>query len=165
MPSDGEVLRQLDGSAARARYWVKRMPREAVCLLHGARLYNIAAAALNIITGLVAWPVIAGGSRLTAQIVVSMLSCLAAVAIAAPYATGLHDRVEESIKLCGSYGALYGELCRAQSQLGTQATSPSRATELIQQLNDVTSSKDALRLAAAASDPDQASGEHSAPSL
>lgn len=159
---DGEVRRQLDGSAERARYWVKRTPREAVRLLHRARLCNIAAAALSIITGLLAWPVIADGSRLTAQVVVSTLSCLAAIATAAPYATGLHDRAEESIKLCGTYGAIYGELLRAQSQLGTQATTQPRVTELIQQFNDVTTRKDALRLAAPAADPDQASGERSA---
>lgn len=156
---DGEVLRQLDGSAVRARYWVKRTPREAIRLLHRARQYNIAAAALSIITGLLAWPIIADGSRLTAQIVVSTLSCLAAVAIAAPYATGLHDRVEESIKLCGMYGALYGELLRAQGHLGTHPASQPRVTELIQQFNDVTTRKDALRLASPAPDPEQASGE------
>ncbi|WP_328436268.1 hypothetical protein OHA71_49075 [Streptomyces sp. NBC_00444] len=158
---DGAVLRRLDDSAAGARYWVKRTPREAVHLLHRARVFHIAAAALSIITGLLAWPVIADGSRLTAQIVVSTLSCLAAVAIAAPYATGLHDRAEESIELCGSYGALYGELLRAQSQLGTHATAQPRVTELIQQFDDVTTRKDALRLAAPAPDPGQASGEHS----
>lgn len=159
--TDGTILRQLASNAARARYWVKRTPREAVHLLHRARLYNIAAAALSIITGLLAWPLIADTSRLTAQIIISTLSCLAAVAIAAPYATGLHDRVEESIKLCGTYGALYGELLRAQSQLGTQATTQPRVTELIQQFDDANTRKDALRLAAPAHDSDQASGDHS----
>ncbi|WP_461072760.1 hypothetical protein [Streptomyces pseudoechinosporeus] len=157
---DGEMLRRLDGSAARARYWVKRTPREAIHLLHRARLYNIAAAALSIITGLLAWPVIADGSRLTAQVVVSTLSCLAAVTIAAPYATGLHDRAEESIKVCGEYGAIYGELLRAQGRLGTQPTTQPRVTELIQQFDDVTTRKDALRLAAPAQGSDQAAGEH-----
>ena len=157
---DGTILRRLDGSAARARYWVKRTPREAVRLLHRTRLFHIAGAALSIITGLVAWPVIADGSRLTAQVVVSALSCLAAVAIAAPYVTGLHDRAEESIKLCGTYGAVYGELLRAQGQLGTHATTQARVTELIQQFDDVATRRHALGLAAPAPDPGQASGEH-----
>ncbi|WP_230396520.1 hypothetical protein [Streptomyces blattellae] len=132
-------------------------------LLHRARLYHIAAAALSVIAGLAAWPLIADGSRLTAQVVLSALSCLAALTIAAPYATGLHDRAEESIKLCGTYGAIYGELLRAQSQLGTQATTPPRVRELIQQFDDVNTRKDALRLAAPAPDSGQTPGEHPGP--
>ncbi|MDO0939401.1 hypothetical protein QQY66_49795 [Streptomyces sp. DG2A-72] len=139
---------------------MKRTPREAVHLLHRARLYHLAGAALSIITGLLAWPVIADSSRFHAQVVVSTLSCLAAAAIAAPYATGLHDRAEETIQLCGTYGALYGELLRAQSQLGAQATTQPGVTELIQQFDDVTTRKDALRLPAPAPDPAEASGEH-----
>lgn len=155
--ADGATLRQLDGRAARARYWVKRTPREAVHLLHRTRLYNIAAAALSITTGLLAWPVIADGSHLTAQVMVSTLSCLITATIAAPYATGLHDRAEESIKLCGEYGTIYGELLRAKNQLGTRPTTQPRVTELIQQFDDITTHKDALRLAAPAPGSAQAS--------
>ncbi|WP_328499680.1 hypothetical protein OG828_48795 [Streptomyces sp. NBC_00457] len=158
---DGTILRQLDSSAVRARYWVKRTPRESVRLLHRARVYHIAGATLSIITGLAAWPVIADGSRFRAQVVISALACLAAVTIAAPYATGLHDRAEESIMLCGRYGAIYGELLRAQSQIGTQATTQHRVRELIQQFDDVATRRDALGLAAPAPDSGQASGEHS----
>ncbi|MDX2700509.1 hypothetical protein PV416_39005 [Streptomyces ipomoeae] len=130
-------------------------------MLHRARLYHIAAAALSVITGLVAWPVIADGSRLTAQVVISTLSCLAAAAIAAPYVMGLHDRAEESIRLCGAYGAIYGELLRARGQLRTQAITQPRVTEVIQQFDDITTRKDALGLAAPAPDSGQASDEHS----
>ncbi|MFE5190257.1 hypothetical protein [Streptomyces sp. NPDC056628] len=163
VPYDGEALRRLDSSVTRARYWVTRTPREAVRLLRRVRLYNIAAAVLTTITGLLAWPLVDEGSRLTAQIVLSTLSCLAAVAVAVPYATGLHDRVEASIKLCGMYGALYGELLRARSQVGTSPTTQPPVTELIQQLHDLTARKDALALAAPAPDGDEASGEHPAP--
>lgn len=159
-PVDDTLSRQLDGRATRARYWVKRTPREAVHLLHRARLYHIAAAALSVIAGLVAWPLIADGYRLTAQVVVSALSCLAAVAIAAPYATGLHDRTEESIELCGMYGAIYGELLRAQGQLGAQGATQPRVRELIQQFDDVDTRKDSLGLAAPAPDGGQGAGEH-----
>jgi hypothetical protein len=81
------------------------------------------------------------------------------VAIAAPYVTGLHDRAEESINLCGTYGALYGELLRARSQLGTHATTQPRVAELIQQFDDVATRRDALGLAAPAPDSGQTSGE------
>ncbi|MFJ8637205.1 hypothetical protein [Streptomyces sp. NPDC093568] len=159
-PCDGEILRQLDDSAQRARYWVKRTPRETAHLLRRARLYSIAAASLSVLTGLWAWPVIADTSRLTAQIVLSTLSCLAALAIAAPYATGLHDRIEESIRLSATYGTLYGELLRAHHQFPTHATTPARATELIQQLNDITTHHDAPRPAASAPHSDETSGAH-----
>jgi hypothetical protein len=156
---DGTVLRRIEGSAARARYWVKRTPREAIHLLHRARLYDIAAVALSVITGLFAWPVIADGSRLTAQVVLSTLSCLIAATIAVPYATGLHDRVEESIKLCGAYGAIYGELLGAHSRLDPGATPQPPVAELIQRLDDVTTRMDALKLAAPPPDHGQASGD------
>ncbi|MEU0390157.1 hypothetical protein [Streptomyces chartreusis] len=154
------ILRRLDDSAASARYWVKRTPREAVGLLRRARLYHIAAAALSITTGFVAWPVVADASRLTAQVVVSVLSFLAAATIAASYATGLHDRAEESIMLCGTYGAIYGELLRAQGQSGPQVSTQLRVTELIQQFDDIATRRDALGFAAPAPDFGQASGEH-----
>jgi hypothetical protein len=86
--------------------------------------------------------------------VVATLSGLAALTTAAPYAMGLHDRAENSIELCGRYGALYGELLRAQSQLGTRYVAQPRVAELIEQFDDVTTRKDALRLAARDADTD-----------
>ncbi|MFC5220438.1 hypothetical protein [Streptomyces coerulescens] len=160
---DGELVRRLDAGATRARYWVKRTPTEAVHLLRRARLYHLGAAALSIITGLLAWPVIADGSRLTAQIVLAALSCLAAVAVAAPYVTALHDRAEEAVTLCGTYGALYGELLRAHSQLGTHTVTPAHAAELLQQLDDLATRTDALKLTAPAPLPHQTTGEHPPP--
>ena len=152
------ISRRLEDSTARARYWVRRMPREAVHLLQRIRLYNSAAAALSVFTGLLAWPVIADGSRLTAQVLLSTLSGLTALTVAAPYAAGLHDRAEESIKLCGTYGTVYGELLRAQHQLSTRPVRQSRVPEVIQQFDDITTRKDSLGLAAPAPGTDQEPG-------
>ncbi|MGI5405162.1 hypothetical protein ACQEV9_00025 [Streptomyces chartreusis] len=160
---DGTLPRRLDHSTARARYWVKRTPTEALRLLHRTRVYHLAAASLSTLTALLAWPLIADTSPLAAQIVLSTLSCLTAAAIAAPYATRLHDRAEEAIKLCGAYGAIYGELLSAQSRLDPSTTPQPPVGELIQRLDDVTACKDALKLAPPPPDSSRAFGDSTEP--
>ncbi|OAH11131.1 hypothetical protein [Streptomyces jeddahensis] len=146
-PSHPAMSRRLEQSIEGAGYWVKRMPREAVHLVQRFRLYNVAAAAISLFTGLLAWPLIAQTSQFTAQVVLSTLSGLAALTIAVPHAVGLSDRTEETIKLCGTYGRIYGELLQAKQRLTAGAADHStHAADLIRQYEDVTGRKDALAL-------------------
>ena len=93
------------------------MPREAVRLVRKERLYGVAAGGVSLLTGLLAWPLVAESSMLTAQVLISGLSGLAALAIAAPYVSGLSDRGEDSIKLGSAYGEMHRELLRGREQI------------------------------------------------
>lgn len=50
------------------------MPREAVRLVRKERLYGVAAGGVSLLTGLLAWPLVAESSMLTAQVLISGLS-------------------------------------------------------------------------------------------
>ncbi|MFJ7947534.1 hypothetical protein ACIQ6K_28365 [Streptomyces sp. NPDC096354] len=113
------------------------------------RLYTSTAAALSLITGLLAWPVIGESSHLTAQVLISVLSGVAALTIVAPHAIGLSDRGDESIKLCSTYGAMYRELLEAKEQLATGSLKdPSRVADIICQFERIQERRDALALPA-----------------
>ncbi|MER5182983.1 hypothetical protein ABT009_32295 [Streptomyces sp. NPDC002896] len=123
------------------------MPREAVRLLQLVQLHNVVAAAIIFTTGLLAWPLISHASPLTAQVILSVLAGISALAIAVPYVTGLSDRTEEKIKLCGSYATIYGELLRAQQGLDNgSAAHRTHTAELIRQYENVMARNDALPL-------------------
>lgn len=141
---DAALSRRLEQSIGGAGYWVTRMPRDAVRLMQQVQLHNIVAAMTIFTTGLLAWPLISHASPLTAQVVLSVLSVIAALTIAAPQFNGLCDRTEETIKLCGAYATIYGELLQAQQQLneGT-AEHRTRAAELLRQYENVAARKDA----------------------
>jgi hypothetical protein len=148
-PADAVVLRRLEESIESAGYWSKRMPREAARLVRKVRLYTLAAAVLSLGTGLLAWPVIGGSSQLTAQVFVSVLSGLAALAIVAPHATGLSDRGDESIRLCSTYGAVYRELLEARGRLAAGSLDdPSQVADIICQFELIQERRDALALPA-----------------
>ncbi|MGW3624778.1 hypothetical protein [Streptomyces sp. NPDC000880] len=143
--SDAVLSRRLEQSIGGAGYWVTRMPREAVHLMRKSQLYNIAAAAIAFITGILAWPLISHTSPLTACVVLSVLAAIAALTIAAPQVTGLGDRTEETIKLCGSYAAIHGELLQAQQRLiEGSAEDAAHAVDIIRQYENVTARNDAL---------------------
>ncbi|WP_199822947.1 hypothetical protein [Streptomyces sp. NRRL B-24720] len=111
------------------------------------RLYTSTAAALSLITGLLAWPVIGESSHLTAQVLISVLSGVAALTIVAPHAIGLSDRGDESIKLCSTYGAMYRELLEAKEQLATGSLKdPSQVADIICQFERIQERRDALAL-------------------
>ncbi|MFD7283938.1 hypothetical protein ACFV80_44895 [Streptomyces sp. NPDC059862] len=108
------------------------------------QLRNVVAAAVIFSTGLMAWPLISHAPPLTAQVVLSVLTGVSALAIAAPHVTGLSERTEETIKLCGSYATIHGELLRAQQQLTEgSAEHTTHVAELIRQYENVTARKDA----------------------
>lgn len=83
-PVDTVLSQRLEESIENSGYWARRMPREAARLVRKVRLYALAAAVLSLITGLLVWPVIAESSQLTAQVIISVLSGLAALTIFAP---------------------------------------------------------------------------------
>ncbi|MGW3660488.1 hypothetical protein ACWD6R_34720 [Streptomyces sp. NPDC005151] len=148
-PADAVILRRLEESIESAGYWAKRMPREAARLVHKVRLYTLAAAVLSLVTGLLAWPVIGGSSRLTAQVFVSVLSGLAALVIVVPHATGLSDRGDESIRLCSTYGVVYRELLEARGRLAAGSLDdPSHVADIIRQFEHIQERRDALALVA-----------------
>ncbi|WP_409470824.1 hypothetical protein [Streptomyces sp. HC307] len=142
--SDAVLSRRLEQSIGGAGYWATRMPREAVRLTQQVQLRNVVATAIIFSTGLMAWPLISHASPLTAQVVLSALSGVSALAIAAPHVTGLSDRTEEAIKLCGSYATIHGELLRAQQRLSEgSAEHKTHVAELIRQYENVMARKDA----------------------
>lgn len=148
-PADAAMSQRLEESIESAGYWANRMPREAARLVQKVRLYTSTAAALSLITGLLAWPVIGESSRLTAQVLISVLSGLAALTIVAPHAIGLSDRGDESIKLCSTYGAMYRELLETKEQLATGSLKdPSQVADIICQFERIQERRDALALPA-----------------
>ncbi|MET8327845.1 hypothetical protein [Streptomyces sp. NPDC005181] len=148
-PPDAAMSQRLEESIQSAGYWANRMPREAARLVQKIRLYTSAAAVLSLITGLLAWPVIGESSQLTAQVLISVLSGLAALAIVAPHVLGLSDRGDESIKLCSTYGAMYRELLDTKEQLATGSLKdPSQVADIIYQFERIQERKDALALPA-----------------
>jgi hypothetical protein len=147
-PVDAALSRRLGESIESVGYWVQRMPREAAHLAHKSRVYTIAAAVLSLFTGFLAWPVIAESSPLTAQVLVSSLSFLAAFTVAAPHVLGLSDRGDESIKLCGTYAAMYRELLDVRDKITAGSMKdPSRVADLIRQFERIQKRKDATLLA------------------
>ncbi|MGW4203232.1 hypothetical protein [Streptomyces sp. NPDC004726] len=126
------MSRLLQQSIDTAAHWAKTMPREAARLAHRARLYTLASATLSLTTALLAWPLIAGIPPLYAQTLISTLSALAALTLAAPHVTGLHDRATEAIKLCSAYTAIHQDLLHTQSQLTTGTdTNTAHATDAL----------------------------------
>jgi hypothetical protein len=116
-PADAAISQRLEETIESSEYWARRMPREAVRLVRKERLYGVAAGGVSLLTGLLAWPLVAESSMLTAQVLISGLSGLAALAIAAPYASGLSDRGEDSIKLGSAYGEMHRELMRGRERI------------------------------------------------
>lgn len=156
-PADAAMSQRLEESIESAGYWANRMPREAARLVQKVRLYTSTAAALSLITGLLAWPVIGESSRLTAQVLISVLSGLAALTIVAPHAIGLSDRGDESIKLCSTYGAMYRELLETKEQLATGSLKdPSQVADIICQFERIQERRDTLALPAGEKHTDNA---------
>ncbi|MFF0448649.1 hypothetical protein ACFYT4_19920 [Streptomyces sp. NPDC004609] len=148
-PADAAMSRLLEQSIESAGYWAKRMPREAAHLVQKVRLYTLASAVISLTTGLLAWPVIAESSQLSAQVLVSALSGLAVFTVVAPHASGLSDRADESIKLCSAYSAVYRDLLDAEDRLAAgSATGPSHAADIIRRFQHIQERKDALALRA-----------------
>ncbi|MET7538660.1 hypothetical protein [Streptomyces sp. NPDC005507] len=116
-PAAAALSQRLEETIESTEYWARRMPREAVRLVRKERLYGVAAGGVSLLTGLLAWPLVAESSMLTAQVLISGLSGLAALAIAAPYVSGLSDRGEDSIKLGSAYGEMHRELLRGREQI------------------------------------------------
>lgn len=116
-PAAAALSQRLEETIESSEYWARRMPREAVRLVRKERLYGVAAGGVSLLTGLLAWPLVAESSMLTAQVLISGLSGLAALAIAAPYVSGLSDRGEDSIKLGSAYGEMHRELLRGREQI------------------------------------------------
>ncbi|MEW2491123.1 hypothetical protein [Streptomyces sp. NPDC048411] len=143
--ADVVVLRRLEDCVVSAGYWVARMPGEAARLVRRVRVYSLVAAVLCLVTGLLAWPVIGGSSLLTAQVFVSVLSGCAALVIVVPYATGLSDRGDEWIRLCGTYGAVYRELVEVRGRLAAGSLDDlSDVVDIIRRFEGVQERKDAL---------------------
>ncbi|MFC9533638.1 hypothetical protein [Streptomyces sp. NPDC056975] len=116
-PAAAALSQRIEETIESSEYWARRMPREAVRLVRKERLYGVAAGGVSLLTGLLAWPLVAESSMLTAQVLISGLSGLAALAIAAPYVSGLSDRGEDSIKLGSAYGEMHRELLRGREQI------------------------------------------------
>ncbi|MFJ8255638.1 hypothetical protein [Streptomyces sp. NPDC094466] len=146
-PHAAALARRLDACIDDAAYWSKRMPREVTSLVHRARRFSIASGVLSFSTGLLAWPLVAESSSLTAQTVISGLSGLAALAITAPYAGGLSDRGDESIDLCRAYGVAYRDLLDAKARLaGGSRRASAQAAEVIDRFECIQERREALRL-------------------
>ncbi|MFD5694413.1 hypothetical protein [Streptomyces rubiginosohelvolus] len=146
-PHATALARRLDACIDDAAYWSKRMPREVTSLVHKARRFSIASGALSFSTGLLAWPLVAESSSLTAQTVISGLSGLAALAITAPYAGGLSDRGDESIDLCRAYGVAHRDLLDAKARLaGGSRRASAQAAEVIDRFECIEERREALRL-------------------
>jgi len=149
-PADAMMSRLLEQSIDNAGYWAKRMPREAAHLARKVRLYTLTSAVLSLTTGFIAWPIIAESSQLSAQVLVSALSSLAAFTIIAPHASGLSDRADESIKLCSAYSAIYRDLLDAKHRLAAGSmTDLSHAADIICRFQHIQERKGALALPAA----------------
>ena len=148
-PADEVMLRLLEQSAEDAGYWAKRMPREAARLVQRVRMCTLVSAVVSLTTGLLVWPVIAGSSQFSAQVVVSVLSGLAAFAMIAPHVSGLSDRADESIKLCSAYSAVYGDLLDARNRIVSgNAADLSYAADIARRFQYIEERKDALALPA-----------------
>ncbi len=146
-PQAAALARRLDACIDDAAYWSKRMPREVTSLVQRARRFSIASGALSFSTGLLAWPLVAESSSLTAQTVISGLSALAALAITAPYASGLSDRGDESIDLCRAYGVAHRDLLDAKARMaGGSRRASAQAAEVIDRFACIQERREALRL-------------------
>ncbi|MFF1684870.1 MULTISPECIES: hypothetical protein [unclassified Streptomyces] len=144
-PATAAVSQRLEETIDSSEYWARRMPREAVRLVRKERLYGVAAGGVSLLTGLLAWPLLAESSMLTAQVLISGMSGLAALAIAAPYASGLTDRGEDSIKLGSAYGEMHRELVRGKEQIveGFE-TNKSQLSGFYQQFDYIEEHRDSL---------------------
>ncbi|WP_329573494.1 hypothetical protein [Streptomyces sp. NBC_01361] len=139
------ISQRLEETIESSEYWARRMPREAVRLVRKERLYGVAAGGVSLLTGLLAWPVVAESSVLTAQVLISGLSGLAALAIAAPYASGLTDRGEDSVKLGSAYGEMHRELLRGREQIAAgSAETTSQLPGIYQQFDYIEERRDSL---------------------
>ncbi|WP_329614443.1 hypothetical protein OG244_15760 [Streptomyces brevispora] len=148
-PAAAAISKRLEETIESAEYWARRMPREAVRLVRKERLYGIVAGGISLSTGFLVWPMVAGSSALTVQVLVSGLSGLAALAIAAPYASGLSDRGEDAIKLGGVYGAAHRELTYARERGGVgSAKNASQLSEVLQQFDFIEERRDSLGIPA-----------------
>ncbi|MFD3480781.1 hypothetical protein [Streptomyces sp. NPDC058695] len=139
------ISQRLEETIESSEYWARRMPREAVRLVRKERLYGVAAGGVSLLTGLLAWPVVAESSALTAQVLISGLSGLAALVIAAPYASGLTDRGEDSVKLGSAYGEMHRELLRGREQIAAgSAETTSQLPGFYQQFDYIEERRDSL---------------------
>jgi hypothetical protein len=78
-----------------------------------------------------------------------VLSGLAALAIAAPHVLALSDRSDESIKLCGTYAAIYRELLDAKARVTAGSLEePSHVADVIALFERIQERTDALMLPA-----------------
>ncbi|WP_345033772.1 hypothetical protein [Streptomyces sannanensis] len=146
-PADAALSRQLEESIESAGYWVHRMPREAARLARKVRRYTTASAVLSFVTALVVWPVVDESSQLTAQVLVCVMSGLAALAVAIPHALGLSDRSDESIRLCGAYAEVYRELLDARHRFTAGSrTDASRWADVIRRFEGIQRRKEVLAL-------------------
>lgn len=146
------ISKRLDASIEEAEHWAKRMPREAASLVGRARTYSVAAGGISFFVGLLAWPLSAQSPSLTAQVVISGLSGMAALAIAAPYASGLSDHVDESLDLCRAYGVMHRELLDAKAQLvGGSRRDLSRVADVLSDFECIQERRDALPVSAGGS--------------
>ncbi|WP_405481402.1 hypothetical protein [Streptomyces sp. NBC_00009] len=144
-PAAAAISQRLEETIESSEYWARRMPREAVRLVRKERLYGVAAGGVSLLTGLLAWPLVAESSMLTAQVLISGLSGLAALAIAAPYASGLSDRGEDSIKLGSAYGEMHRELLRDREQIAEGfAKNTSQLSGFYQQFDYIEERRDSL---------------------
>lgn len=150
-PADAVLSRRLEESIESAGYWVQRLPREAAHLTRRARVYTAVAAVLALLTGLLAWPVIAESSQLTAQVLVSALAGLAALTFLAPHLMGLADRGDESIRLCATYATMYRELLDTKTMLADGSLKdPSHVADILGLFERIHTRKDRLALPAGA---------------
>lgn len=139
------ISRRLEETIESTEYWAKRMPREAVRALHKERLFGIASGGISLLTGLLVWPAFADSSALAVPALVSGLSGLAALTVAAPYISGLSDRSEDSIKLGGAYGAINRELLRArEAGVAESMKNASQLSEIFGQFDCVEERRDFL---------------------
>ncbi|MGW6137249.1 hypothetical protein [Streptomyces sp. NPDC055140] len=144
-PAAAAISQRFEETIESSEYWARRMPREAVRLVRKERLYGVAAGGVSLLTGLLAWPLVAESSMLTAQVLISGLSGLAALAVAAPYASGLSDRGEDSIKLGSAYGEMHRELLRGREQIAEGlAQNTSQLSGFYQQFDYIEERRDSL---------------------
>ncbi|MET7512566.1 hypothetical protein ABZS88_03640 [Streptomyces sp. NPDC005480] len=144
-PAAAAISQRLEETIESSEYWARRMPREAVRLVRKERLYGVAAGGVSLLTGLLAWPVVAESSVLTAQVLISGLSGLAALAVAAPFASGLSDRGEDSVKLGSAYGEMHRELLRGREQIAAGSVdATSQLSGFYQQFDYIEERRDSL---------------------
>ncbi|MCX4824237.1 hypothetical protein OG883_31150 [Streptomyces sp. NBC_01142] len=131
------VPRRLEEAIAGARHWSDAMPREASKLVRTIRNYNGASAIVSGITGLTAWAVISQSSEIVAQVVVTLVSFLAAVLVALPTALGMRERCEKMLTLCGDFTAAYDELLAARDGWVAGTAPPQQVGEAIRKFDGV----------------------------